>query len=71
MVPVKDIRSGRTGSRPAHFSKLNNTAYFTAHTEIEGRELWCSNGTNSRFFSKESFGNIGEAWKTCDLAGRL
>lgn len=44
MVLVEDISAGVPGSDPMHLTVLGSRIYFSAYTELYGRELWSSNG---------------------------
>src|SRR6185503_15541420 len=41
----KDINPGPQASLPTNFFAVGSVAYFSAHTETDGRELWVTDGT--------------------------
>ena len=44
-VPLKDISTGSSSSRPRDLVKLGTSVVFSADDGVHGRELWISNGT--------------------------
>src|SRR5687768_14054528 len=42
---VLDIYIGSTGASPAYFGNVNGKLFFTATSQLDGRELWISDGT--------------------------
>ncbi|MBL7913520.1 MAG: T9SS type A sorting domain-containing protein [Bacteroidia bacterium] len=61
-VMLKDIYAGNMyGSDPADFTVINGTLYFTATSNLYGRELWKTDGTNAgtELVKDINPGNIG------------
>lgn len=61
-VMLKDIYAGNTyGSDPTDFTVINGTLYFTATSNLYGRELWKTDGTNAgtEMVKDIKSGNVG------------
>lgn len=42
---LKDIMPGKEGSNPQYFTELNGKVFFEAYDEVNGSELWVTDGT--------------------------